>query len=51
MSIRENDITVSDLQYSFSTDFKYMDKIITIDLIDNGRNIDVTESNKQNFIK
>lgn len=48
---RENNADTADLMYSFTADYKSLDEIKTVELIENGRNIDVTDSNKHEFIK
>lgn len=37
--------------YMFSAFYTFMDETITVDLIENGRDVEVTESNKMEFVK
>ena len=47
---RENDIT-SVLELTFSTDDERFGETVTIDLKPNGRNIEVTNENKREYIE
>jgi HECT-domain (ubiquitin-transferase) len=46
----ENDIT-DVLDLTFSTDDDRFGEVVTVDLIPNGQNIDVTEENKKEYVK
>lgn len=47
---RNNDIT-DVLELTFSTDDDRFGEVVTVDLIPNGQNIEVTEENKKEYVK
>ena len=49
-SIRENDIT-GVLENTFSTEDEVFGETVTVDLKPNGRNIEVTNENKKEYIE
>lgn len=48
--LRNNDIT-DVLELTFSTDDDRFGEVVTVDLIPNGENIEVTEENKKEYVK
>jgi hypothetical protein len=40
-----------DLNLTFSVNYEYMNELITIDLKENGRFLEVNESNKNEFVE
>jgi len=50
MDFRENDIT-DILDLTFSTDDSRFGETVTVDLKENGRNIEVTNENKREYVE
>lgn len=50
LCISENDIT-DVLDLTFSTDDDRFGEVVTLDLIPDGQNIEVTEENKKEYVK
>ena len=48
---RNNDITEMDLNVTFSVNYEYMNELVTLDLKENGRCLEVDESNKNEFVE
>lgn len=50
LNCRDNDIT-DILDLTFSTDDDRFGEVVSVDLIPNGENIEVTEENKKEYVK